>query len=513
MSHALQFTAEDVKRTLQAMSTGNPLPLTLCDLHTLQDIGVESSARRDGVQALLSDTIQAHYNAQRQTVHLPPLNFDFPLTREQILECLAEDFRCRQVSLEAWSALYYRFIAPFPLSVEELAAAVGYHPRQFRRRVERGIELLTRVLHQDELAWQRQARRNALRRYMPPREGGHLFGVAEHIEKLLSLLRDPHQAPIVSVEGLGGIGKTALVQAVIERVADDLPLAGILWVSARTNWLDLHGELYADSMSARSLHDVLSRLASQLKVEGTEGLGIDALVTHICRLLRSAPYMVVVDNLETIQDVQSLAPMLASCSGISRFLLTTRHSVADFPFVRRFPLPELPRQAAWELFSSELAEHGTRTLPGRVADFDRLYAIVGGLPLALKLTAAQLAYLPLTTVLDDLRQGATPLQANLYTFIYRRTWMLLDDKSRRLLLSMLWVSPDGEDADWLQTMSGLPARSFHGALRQLQSFSLLELTGSLSNPLYHLHRLTHTFLRTEILQQWEVSDDRRGDTA
>ena len=72
------------------------------------------------------------------------------------------------------------------------------------------------------------------------------------------------------------------------------------------------------------------------------------------------------------------------------------------------------------------------------------------------------------------------------------------------------MSPDGEDADWLQVISRLSSDEFHKALQQLQAFSLLEVTGTLSTPLYHLHRLTNTFLRTQILQQWEYADDDRS---
>ena len=63
-------------------------------------------------------------------------------------------------------------------------------------------------------------------------------------------------------------------------------------------------------------------------------------------------------------------------------------------------------------------------------------------------------------------------------------------------------SPDGETLPWLQAMSGLAPDEFTPALRSLQHFSLIEVGGGLGNPTYRLHRLTATFLQTNILQRW-----------
>lgn len=507
MNQMLQFTHTDVKKTLYAMAAGRTLPSVLCNLHALEEPDLDLDVQRKRLRVFLYDVVIREYNRQRQTVHLPPMRADELLTREQMLAYLKEDFRQAQVILEAWSALYARFFAPYPLSVAEMAAGVGYNERQFRRRVSRGIELLTQVLQEGELAWQRHARRNALHKYLPARESGRLFGVDEHVEKLKEILSDSSHAPIVSVEGLGGIGKTALARVVVDLLADELPLAGIAWVSARTHWLDIQGDLHTQSTAAHATYDVLTRLATQLEIDDVAGLGMEALLGRLRPHLRTHPFLVVVDNLETVDDVRLLVPALASCAGATRFLLTTRHSAAKFSSVYRFSVPELAFKAAWELFAHELQQRGGRILHDGRMSFAQVFELVGGLPLALKLTAAQLAYLPLDDVLNNLKQGEAASQANLYTYIYRHTWTLLDDEARRLLLAMLWVSPDGEDADWLRVISRLSSDEFYKALQQLQAFSLLEVTGTLSTPLYHLHRLTNTFLRTQILQQWEYADD------
>jgi len=51
-------------------------------------------------------------------------------------------------------------------------------------------------------------------------------------------------------------------------------------------------------------------------------------------------------------------------------------------------------------------------------------------------------------------------------------------------------------------MCPLPEDQFEIALRQLQDYSLIEVSGSPQSPSYNLHRLTITFLQTEILLNW-----------
>lgn len=87
-------------------------------------------------------------------------------------------------------------------------------------------------------------------------------------------------------------------------------------------------------------------------------------------------------------------------------------------------------------------------------------------------------------------------------FIYRRSWLALGDSARMLLLSMLPLASDGEDVEWLALMSFLPPDEFEGALAQLRDYSLLETAGSPESPRYRLHRLTTTFLQTEVLAGW-----------
>jgi hypothetical protein len=248
------------------------------------------------------------------------------------------------------------------------------------------------------------------------------------------------------------------------------------------------------------VHDIVARLAQALELEKSIGLPTSEKLISLQTLLSQRAYLIVIDNLETLADSELLVPALRRLAGLTRFLMTSRATLRCFPYVQVFTVPELTRAHAEALIASELLRRDrAEVLSG--AEVQALYEVIGGLPLALKLVAAQVAYLPLPIVLDDLRQAQhTP--ENLYHFIYRRTWGLLDDGARSLLLDLLNISPDGESATWLRGLSGLSA-DFEQALAQLLRYSLVEVTGGVSESRYHLHRLTVTFLRTDLLQRWD----------
>lgn len=497
-----RITEGCVREALRAVRAHRPLPAVLLELHLLDSVQGDQAARALYLQEHLRKAVIEALSAQRFLEDLPPLDENRLYSRQEMLTALRQDFQCGNVVLEAYSALYHRYLCPVMFSHEVLADAALVSERQLRRRITYGIRLLVDALRAAEREAWREFHRQQLRAHLPLRESPRLFGVQRHIETLRAWLEDPQEHPIISIEGLGGIGKTALALAVMETFLDDDALEAISWVSARQNWLDLEGDLHETPHSARTLQDVFTRLAAQLGLNEVAGLGLEDKAQALKKTLRSAPHLVVVDNLESVEDVQELLPALFEIAGKSRILLTTRQSVRAYPFVRCFTVPELDRQAALALWMDVLNRRARR-VKSAVDAFEQVYALIGGLPLALKLVAAQLAYLPLDTLARHLQTGGATSQAHLYTYIYRHTWMMLDDAARRLLLSMLWVSPEGEDADWLRHMSDLPEALFTKALRQLQEFSLLDVSGSISSPRYHIHRLTGTFLHTEILQHWE----------
>lgn len=494
------ITLSLVTNTLKAWRQLEEPPDGLLDLDLLREGGatrVERGIRlRERVEALVADEL-----TRARVAEGLPSDAPHP-TRTSLSAALIRDFARGNVELEAWSALYHRYLAPVPFSVEALAEVVTLDARNFRRRVTAGARRLTEGLQRLEMAEHHRLRRARLSRHLPPPEYTQLYGVDEARRELAGLLRSSSGPDCLSIEGLGGIGKTALARAVAHDLAENSDFDGIAWISARQTWLNDQGGIEAAPDAATTLADIVSRLATQLGFAELAGLEVTQKLERLATFLPSSRHLIVIDNLESVSDVALLMPALAPLSRPARFLLTSRETLRHYPMVTRYPVPPLSPEDSHALVESELRRHG-RAAALRPADMVSLYDVIGGMPLALKLVAAQMSHWPLSILLENLRSARQRAPESLYSFIYRRAWQALNDPARQLLLSLLPLASDGEDIEWLRLMSFLPADAFAEALGQLLDYSLLETAGSPESPRYRLHRLTTTFLQTEVLAGWD----------
>lgn len=330
------ITPNNLRSALQSLQQGKKLPDALLSLTLLHFQGEISSTEKElRLAKLLSETVKKSLEQSRN--HLRMQVGD----EQKSAACLAADFRPGDVELESWSALYYRFFADEPNPTEKLAKIACIHERQFRRRVESGLDYLVKTLQQQELEAEAAQHKNRLSHYLPSSESSQLFGIDSLREQTVSWLTDPQGPPFVSIEGLGGIGKSALAQNVAQYMARYTDLEEILWISARQEWFSTKGETTPVDSAVRSLDDIVARLASQLGQEQLAGLATQAKVDALTSLLTQHPHLIVLDNLETLDDVQMIVPALHPLAGATRFLLTSRHTLQSFPYVQVYRMPEL----------------------------------------------------------------------------------------------------------------------------------------------------------------------------
>lgn len=494
------ITPKLLEVTLRTLRQGEICPGEMLSLNLLSNFNSPTEKSTHLFELLIKlgmDSLKMHRQIAGISISLNPTG-----SKEGQIEQLSLDFSKGDPELEAWSAVYYRYLASNSLRVSELSEAAHVAPRQFRRRVERGITYLVTALRHTESDLPKNSQNPQLSRHLPPPDYIQLFGINEIRNNLFNLLTTPAGPKFISLEGLGGIGKTALAQAVAWQMAEKENLAGISWISARHEWLNSEGFLQKISDPVQSCDDIIARLTAQIGQEQLAGLPTAAKLEQLQPFLSREPFLIIIDNLETMSDIQSLLPALYPLAGATRFLLTSRTSLRRFPFVQIFPMEELSIEDSQALLENELHRRGrTQHIP--MPSMQELYETIGGHPLALKLASAQMGNIPMRLILERLKEAHQLGPELMYSYIYRQTWSLLDEPAKKLLLSMLMVSPDGESLDWIQLMSALPSQQFDQALAQLRNYSLLEIGGKLDNPYYRLHRLTVTFLQTDILSAWQ----------
>ena len=276
-------------------------------------------------------------------------------------------------------------------------------------------------------------------------------------------------------------------------------------MSARPQMLDAAGGLRRKYSPALTTQSFVGSLILQLLPGQAAAILADpvqAAVALQTRLKRFS-HLIVVDNLETVEDLTALMPTIHGLANPSKFVLTSRHRLLGEAAVHLCQVPELDPSHAYALIRQDAALRGLRELEAvDDASLAAIYATVGGNPLALLLVVGQLHVCALDAVLADLRAARGTPVGNLYTYIYRKSWDHLDAPTRRVLLAMPFVSARGEGVDFIAAVAGLPPGDVTAALTHLHRLNLIQVGGDLHQRRYTIHSLTRTFLHQQVVQ-WE----------
>ncbi|MEM7028898.1 MAG: NB-ARC domain-containing protein [Chloroflexota bacterium] len=328
-----------------------------------------------------------------------------------------------------------------------------------------------------------------------------LFGVRPILSDLLALLAEPGPPWFISLEGLGGIGKTTLANALIREVALTHSFKAVGWVSAKREFFSPLQGVQADDEAALDVHSLVDQLLHQLHPEPPPVTDPEAKLAALKERLKSGSFFIVIDNLETVADYEALLPVLRNLVNPSRILLTSRVSLSSQDDVYTKTVPSLSKADTLDFLRYEAEiRHRPMLAEASPDQLTRIYDVVGGNPLALKLVVGQLHMLPLPQVLENLQSAQGKTVDALYTYIYWQAWHALDEISQQVLLVMP-LAQDG-DLKQLAAVTKLEMESLSEALQQLTYRNLIEVGGGLEETRYRIHRLTETFLLNEVAR-WQ----------
>lgn len=323
-----------------------------------------------------------------------------------------------------------------------------------------------------------------------------LAGVDGHVAKLAEWLSAAGEPWLVSLEGPGGIGKTALAAAVVRRLAQTTAAySGFGWVSAGTAALDLGGNLHAHADAPTTSAAVIAALARQLLPAAVSDAA-DCPDAALHCYLHEHPHLIVLDGLEAVADGAALLRTLHSLANPSKFLLTSRRRLLAEPGVRLYSVPELSAADSLDLLRQAAQAQGLAPLlDGGDGELLPVYAAVGGNPLALLLVVGQTHTRPLHTVLADLPNARTLPAALLFDYLFGRAVAELDANERCVLNGMLAAEGRCLDADEICSACGLSLAEAAAALQGLYQAGLISAAGDLHHCRCSLPTLARTCLR------------------
>ena len=373
------------------------------------------------------------------------------------------------------------------------------------RKQREAIARLTEIIQaQEEQAQRERTDRFASR--LPLLMEATLFGIEHHLAQLAQHVTEDGAPWIIALEGIGGIGKTTLATALIRTLLSDPRWHDIAWVTARQQIFNGGGAIKPIARPALTTEALIDELVEQLLRQeiGTSELTMEQKRAMLQHRLREHPHLIVVDNLETLLDIEALLSTLRAWAGPTKFILTSRVSRFHETDIFHFTVPELCETDALALIRSESQiRNNVAMAAASDEELHPIYETVGGNPLALRLVVGQTHIHGLGHVLADLQQARGHTVEQLYHYIYWHVWENLDELAQQTLLLMPLVTESGGDFEYLAAMAsgaGLSAEKMGNALDRLVAQNLVDSQGGLHERRYTIHALTRTFLQKQVLK-------------
>lgn len=379
------------------------------------------------------------------------------------------------------------------LTSREIAYQDNLTEDSINRLQRKALDQLAGSIWSQEAAL-RASRVLAIESHLPAPTYAHLIGFDAYVDTIVEQISAEHAPYVIAIAGIGGIGKTALADKALRTIISRFVFDEV--IAIRIEHATLSGK-------AKSPEHAFAQMVAQLHAALPDmPLGTSTLQQEqqIYQRLREQQHLILIDNVEDAADAAYLFLHVNNWAKPSKFLITTRARPSADRAIAIHNLTELNATDALDLIRYEANQRHIEELANAPTEaLLPIYNVTGGNPMALKLTIRLAEVLPLPAILVDLQQGSSKSTEAMYRHIYRQAWQTLSDSSRILLESMPLVGDSGATPEQILAVTGLSETELWPAIQQLSARSLLEVRGTVWERRYGIHRLTETFLHSDII--------------
>jgi len=318
----------------------------------------------------------------------------------------------------------------------------------------------------------------------------YFVGRNNELKSVLQSLQPNSRTFIIGIEGIGGVGKSALAIEISHRCLETELFESVIWISAKESILTLHG-IEPIIPEAKTLSDILITIGTNLGNPTIGNLSIRDQIQRAYILLARRTTLLVLDNFESLSKNEQLdiLDFLRKSPITLKIIITSRERVAEGQIIRLQGLSFVESNALLEWDAQQKNIQLT-------ADQNKyLVDLTGGLPLALLWAHGQIAVLgySVTQVLDKLS-----LDANIpiLQYCFNHSWNLLRDGNKQKLLFILALQPEAVSREALKEIAGIEDDdNFETAISDLLQLTLIEHEPD--RDYFSILPLTRRYIRTQ----------------
>lgn len=351
---------------------------------------------------------------------------------------------------------------------------------------------------------------------LPVRYHTALIGRETEMIRLLELLSCDRSTSHISVEGIGGAGKTSLVLEAAYRCLQAscgeqiTPLApmfdALIFTSAKQQHL-IGNSILQRHRRERTLNDIFRAIFRTLKCPGSLPADFDQQIECIQNHLEKRQTLLIVDNLETLDDQEAVLAFLYELPPTVKVIITTRVRGA---FGVRIYLECLHLNEGLRLIEHQAKEQSVLLKP---TQFQGIYERTSGLPLGIVYAIGQLSVYGVST--DALATRLLQANSDLALYCFEDSVQRLRGQLAHHLLMGLALFVKSASLDAIEYITLPAADSSHDAnpksldvLNALAQLYRLRLVIQREER-YDMHPLTREYAFAELRTHPEFEQQAR----